>query len=156
MAVWRPPPEIKVKVIGLVWRGDEMLLVEVEDDHRRVKGLRPLGGSVEFGETREAALQREFAEELGCGVAVTSLWHGFENIYVHEGELGHEFVFAANVQLDDRQLYRQDTIEFTEANLTACKAGWFTPTHLPEGVDLYPTGLLVEIEASTVSPDGYA
>ena len=129
MAVWRPPPEIKVKVIGLVWRGDEMLLVEVEDDHRRVKGLRPLGGSVEFGETREAALQREFA---------------------------HEFVFAANVQLDDRQLYRQDTIEFTEANLTACKAGWFTPTHLPEGVDLYPTGLLVEIEASTVSPDGYA
>jgi NADH pyrophosphatase NudC (nudix superfamily) len=68
MAIWKPKPFIRVKVLGLVWRGDELLAGEVEDSSGRVTGVRPLGGCVEFGETREAAIRREFQEELGCAV----------------------------------------------------------------------------------------
>jgi 8-oxo-dGTP pyrophosphatase MutT (NUDIX family) len=141
MSQWRPPQQVKVKVVGLARRGEQLLLAEVEDDSGRLKGLRPLGGSIEFGVTREAALQREFREELGCGVTLLGPWHGFENIYEHEGARGHEYIFAAPVRLEDDRLYLQDTIHFHEANLIACRAGWYALDRLPPGAELYPTGL---------------
>jgi 8-oxo-dGTP pyrophosphatase MutT (NUDIX family) len=147
MVVWSPPPEIRVKVLGLPWRGGELLLGEVEDSAGRVKGVRPLGGSIEFGETREAALEREFREELGCGVEVTGPWHAFENLFEHEGAPGHEFLFAADVTLADPGLYAKDRIVYREDNGFACTASWVDPERLPEGVELYPVGLLRLIEA---------
>jgi len=138
---WRPPQEIKVKVLGLAWRGDQLLLVEVEDDQGSVKGFRPLGGSVEFGEARETALRREFEEELGCTVVLNGPWHSFENIYWHEGAQGHEYIYLANVHLGNEALYEQDQIAFVEADLIACRAVWLSPGELPEGAGLFPDGL---------------
>jgi hypothetical protein len=68
MSIWRPHPMIRVKALGLHWRGGRLLAMEVLDDAGRVKGVRPLGGTVEFGETAEAAVIREFREELGFDV----------------------------------------------------------------------------------------
>jgi len=134
-------PAIAVKVIGLAWRGEELLVAEVEESDGRVKGVRPLGGSIEFGETRETALEREFAEELGCEVAIAGPWHAFENIYRHEGQTGHEFLFAANVRLGDEDLYRRDRFHYLEHEGTRCCAVWLDPRHLPAGIALYPDGL---------------
>ena len=50
------------------WRDGRLLAVEVLDDAGRVKGVRPLGGTVEFGEKAELAVVREFQEELGITV----------------------------------------------------------------------------------------
>jgi hypothetical protein len=68
MNTWRPAPRIRVKALGLHWRGDRLLAAEVLDDAGHVKGVRPLGGTVEFGETAEMAVIREFQEELGIVV----------------------------------------------------------------------------------------
>ena len=147
MAVWTPVPAVTVKVVGLAWRGDALLLGEVEDSSGRVKGLRPLGGRVEFGETREAALHREFLEELGCAVEVTGAWRAFENIYEHEGAMGHEFIFAADVTLGEKTLYERESIAFCEDEGTLCRAVWQSPRSLPPDVELYPSGLLALLEA---------
>ncbi|ABY29883.1 NUDIX hydrolase [Methylorubrum extorquens] len=141
MTTWRPPQQIRVKVIGLAWRGDALLVVEVLDDRGRIKGLRPTGGSVAFGESREQALDREFREELGCGVTMTGPWTVFENIYRHEGALGHEIVFAADIRLHDATLYDRDVIRFSEDDGTACTARWLRPAALPDGAALFPDGL---------------
>jgi len=37
--------------------------------------VRPLGGSIDFGDTREATLARKFAEDLGCAISVTGPSH---------------------------------------------------------------------------------
>ncbi|WP_437872085.1 NUDIX hydrolase [Methylorubrum extorquens] len=141
MTTWRPPQQIRVKVIGLAWRGDALLAVEVLDDRGRIKGVRPPGGSVAFGESREQALDREFREELGCGVTMTGPWTVFENIYRHEGALGHEIVFAADIRLQDAALYDRDVIRFSEDDGTACTARWLRPAALPDGAALFPDGL---------------
>ena len=141
MATWRPLDRIRVIVIGLAWRDNRLLAVEVTDDRGVVKGVRPLGGSIEFGETREAALRREFMEELGVGIDILGPWTAMENLYEHEGHAGHEIVFGADVLLKDPSIYRKERISFLEDNLTAHQAGWFDPAALAPGVALYPASL---------------
>jgi 8-oxo-dGTP pyrophosphatase MutT (NUDIX family) len=151
MAVWTPSRVVAVKVVGLAWRGDALLLGEVEDSAGRIMGLRPLGGRVEFGETREDALRREFVEELGSAIELAGPWHAFENIYRHEGAVGHEFIFAANVRLADAELYDRERITFREDQGLPCNAVWQSPLARPAGVELYPTGLLELIEAGEIA-----
>ena len=48
--VWRPKPCIRALAIGVVRRGEELLVVAVADDAGVIKGWRPLGGTIELGE----------------------------------------------------------------------------------------------------------
>ena len=143
MNVWRPSASIRVLVIGLAWRDDGLLAAEVTDDAGRIVGVRPLGGSVEFGERREEALAREFREELGADIAVGTGWTVIENIFVHEGRTGHEFVFAAPVTFLDRSFYDRDVFAVAESDASAFTARWFSPAQLRrDGVPLFPEGLV--------------
>ena len=72
MTTWRPHSHIRVVAIGLHWRDGRLLAAEVRDDAGRIKGVRPLGGEIEFGESWRTALAREFNEELGIDVTITS------------------------------------------------------------------------------------
>nr|WP_206683462.1 NUDIX domain-containing protein [Rhizobium changzhiense] len=142
VTVWRPSQQIRVKVIGLAWRKDQLLAAEVEDDSDRIKGVRPLGGAIEFGESREEALHREFREELDTAIRIVGPWHLLENIYQHHGATGHEFIFAADIELVDASLYERDEIRYSELDETAATARWFGRDRLRDaGIDLYPTGL---------------
>ncbi|MFS8147508.1 NUDIX hydrolase [Rhizobium sp. BR 249] len=142
MTVWRPPQQIRVKVIGLAWREDRLLAAEVEDDRGLIKGVRPLGGSIEFGETREEALHREFREELETAIRIVGPWHLLENIFEHHGATGHEFIFAADIELVDSSLYERDEIRYSELDETAATARWFGRDMLRDArMELYPTGL---------------
>ncbi|MEI1252391.1 NUDIX hydrolase [Rhizobium aouanii] len=142
MTLWRPSQQIRVKVIGLAWRKDQLLAAEVEDDSGRIKGVRPLGGAIEFGESREEALHREFKEELETDIRIVGPWHLLENIYEHHGATGHEYIFATDIELADALLYERDEIHYSELDETAATARWFARDSLRDaGVDLYPTGL---------------
>jgi 8-oxo-dGTP pyrophosphatase MutT (NUDIX family) len=63
------PGSIRVLALGIIWRGDELLLMEGYDPAKRQTFYRPLGGGVEFGEPGRDALIREFNEELGAELA---------------------------------------------------------------------------------------
>ncbi|MEY9126386.1 8-oxo-dGTP pyrophosphatase MutT (NUDIX family) [Bradyrhizobium yuanmingense] len=108
MTTWRPHPRIRVVAIGLHWRGGRLLAAEVRDDAGRIKGVRPLGGEIEFGESWRAALVREFNEELGIDVGIMGEPLVMENIFVHEASAGHEVMFIAEVAFPDGAFAGQD------------------------------------------------
>lgn len=143
MNTWRPPSRIRVKALGLHWRDGRLLAAEVYDDAGRVKGVRPLGGGVEFGETSRAAVIREFKEELGIDVITVGEPFFFESIYVHEGSPGHEVLILFDVEFPTGAFDGQDRILFHEDHGEAGVAGWFDLDKLDieSGPELYPTGL---------------
>ncbi|WIW47298.1 NUDIX hydrolase [Bradyrhizobium sp. 62B] len=143
MTIWRPHSHIRVVALGLHWRGGRLLAAEVRDDAGRIKGVRPLGGEIEFGESWQTALVREFSEELGIDVAITSEPRMMENIFVHEGSTGHEVMFIAEVAFPDGAFAGQDRIDFREDNGEEIVARWFDLADLDVagGPHLYPTGL---------------
>ncbi|MEM1343040.1 MAG: NUDIX domain-containing protein [Pseudomonadota bacterium] len=120
-----------------------MFAAEVLDDAGQVKGVRPLGGTVEFGETAAAAVVREFREELGLGVRLTSQPFFMENIYTHEGETGHEIVALFEVAFPTGAFAGETRIVFREDSGLECTAAWFdvATLDLPGGPRLYPNGL---------------
>jgi 8-oxo-dGTP pyrophosphatase MutT (NUDIX family) len=143
MTKWRPKSSIRVVAIGLHWRAGRLLAAEVRDDAGRLKGVRPLGGGVEFGESWQAALLREFNEELGVAVSVRGNPSVLENIFVHEDVPGHEVVFIADVDIPGAPFEGQDSINFREDNGMSSVARWFdlADLDLDGGPELYPTGL---------------
>ena len=141
-APWRPLPQIKVKALGLHRRQGRLLAAEVYDDAGRLKGVRPLGGSIEFGESWQAALKREFMEELGVRVGISGAPIVLEHIYQHEGMAGHEVIFAAPVTFPRGMFEGQDELLFRENNGQLCRARWFDLQQLgTNGIALFPDGL---------------
>lgn len=149
MTIWRPPSTIRLKALGLHWRGDGLLAAEVRDDEGRLKGVRPLGGTVEFGETAQAAVIREFQEELGITVAPLGPPVFMENIYTHEGHVGHEILALFTVAFPPGAFADAAQILFQEDDGLTCCARWFPLATLdtPGGPPLFPAGLKARLQA---------
>jgi len=148
MTTWRPRQNIRIIAIGVNWRNRSILAAEVLDDAGRIKGVRPLGGGIEFGETWQQALAREFQEELGVEISISDEPLVMENIYTHEGVGGHEVVFISNVEFAEGAFDGQDVIRFSEDNGIECIARWFDLDVLDTGeIELYPSGLKAILEA---------
>lgn len=142
MPHWRPAPTIQVKALGLHWRDGKLLVAEVRDDHGQLKGVRPLGGHVEFGETWRDTLVREFQEELGIAITISGKEFVLESIYEHHGQTGHEILFLCEVVFPDGAFANQDAINFTEDTGIEHTASWYGPNELDAaGTELFPLRL---------------
>ncbi|MCR9059019.1 MAG: NUDIX domain-containing protein, partial [Rhodobacteraceae bacterium] len=118
MPIWRPANTIRVKALALIWQDDALLLSDVQDDTGRVTGMRPLGGTIEFGEPWRDALQREFLEELGARLTLLENYFVLENLYEHHGVQGHEIVFLCHAHFADNSFYQRDSMAFEESDDT--------------------------------------
>lgn len=145
MIVWRPASRIAVKALGLHWRDRRLLASEVYDDRGAVKGVRPLGGSIEVGETWDVALRREFMEELGVAVRVVGDVMVVENIFEHHGVQGHEVLFVSEVVFPEGAFAGEDVLTYHEDNGETCVARWYDLAMLE--VPLFPNGLAERLAA---------
>ncbi|WLE00055.1 NUDIX domain-containing protein [Agrobacterium leguminum] len=138
---------IRIKALGLLWRGPRFLAFEVYDHEGRVKGVRPLGGSVEFGEKAEDAVVREFREEIDTDVSVIAGPMVLENVFVHEGEPRHEVLFIFDLAFPRGAFDGWERIRFKEDDGTSMVAAWYDPRELDidGGPELYPKGLKFQL-----------
>lgn len=114
---WRPPQRIRPISIGLIFRNADLLVVAVKSDTGTVKGWRPPGGAIEFGEAAEDAVKREFLEELGQPIRCRRQLCVLENVYLHEGVRGHEVVFAFEAEFMDSSAYSRDRYVFLDGDV---------------------------------------
>ena len=91
-----------------------MLLMTVTEDDGRLKGWRPVGGSIEFGERAADALKREFAEELNQEIRDQRLLCVLENLYSHNDSPGHEIVFVFEAEFADAEAYKGEHYNFVD------------------------------------------
>jgi 8-oxo-dGTP diphosphatase len=92
---------VRIRVCGLCWTDRGLLMV----NHKSLKSSdfwAPPGGGVEFGETLECNLKREFREETGLEIAVGPFLFGCEFIQrpLHAVELFFEvFITGGTLQV---------------------------------------------------------
>ena len=133
---------IRPVALGLVWRGNALLVFEDHDPVKDETFRRPLGGGIEFGERGEETLRREFREELNVELHSVRYLQTVENLFTYKGRPGHEIVLLYVAALATPELYEQE--EFLVRDDHADLKGYWAP--LDELVDseipLYPNGLL--------------
>jgi ADP-ribose pyrophosphatase YjhB (NUDIX family) len=134
---------IRPLALGLVRRGDEILVCEYTDSAKDERFCRPLGGGIRFGEYGHDALRREFREELGVELATARYLATVENVFTYEGQTGHEIVLLYETGVADPSFYERDVFEVDEDG-TTLTARWLSPDALrgPGSPPLYPDGLL--------------
>ncbi len=134
----------KIRVIAIcVFRHDHKILVaEYYDTIKQQVFHRPLGGTVEFGERSDQSISREITEEINAEVTDLRYLGAIENIFVFEGEKGHEIVQVYDGKFVDTKLYQKTFIQGIE-QASPFRAVWVDLEKVGPGTPpLYPTGLV--------------
>jgi ADP-ribose pyrophosphatase YjhB (NUDIX family) len=131
-------PSIRNLAVGLPVRDGHVLVLDGTDSVKGEPFHRAIGGGIEFGETAEDALHREFEEELGVSLHAVHLLGVVETIFEHEGQPGHEIVHVFSVESRDLDAIPLDA----ELHVLdeGSPVGWRRITGLDR--PLYPPGAL--------------
>ena len=81
---------ISAKAICLFEHQGRFLVHEFRDPTSGAWKARPLGGTIEFGETSTDAIIREIREELDQEIDNLRLVHIHESLFTYDGAPGHE------------------------------------------------------------------
>ncbi len=118
--------QARIRVKSLAWIEDqgELFVVRMHD---KVKGddyYRPIGGSVEFGESSEEAVLREAWEELHTRLEIIGAPVVVENRFDCDGEQGHEIDFLVPCRFTDQEFNLRQEHDLIEASGERFKAYW--------------------------------
>jgi len=135
---------IRPIAICICWHDNRILVAEAHDTRKNQVFYRPLGGTIEFGEVGEETVRREFLEEINANLTQVRYLGTLENIFVYEGQQGHEIVLVYDGHLADKSLYSRDTIAGYEADIQApFRVIWKSLDEFGPGMPpVYPDGLL--------------
>ena len=142
-------PFIRNLAVGLPVRDGYVLVLNGTDAVKAEEFHRAIGGGIEFGETAEEALRREFAEELGVELQAVNLLGVLENIFEYEGQAGHEIVHVFQVESADLDAIALDA----ELHVLdeGSPVGWNRISSLDR--PLYPSGALQLVRGLIPAPD---
>jgi 8-oxo-dGTP pyrophosphatase MutT (NUDIX family) len=126
-----------------VFRQDDRILVaEFYDPSKNQTFYRPLGGTIEFGERSRRTVERELMEELGAEVTDLRYLAMLENLFVYNGQQGHEIVLLYEGAFVDRALYEVESVDGHDDGNISLKAVWKRLDSFGPSAPLYPDGLL--------------
>lgn len=139
------PGIVRPIAICLFRSGDRAFLAEYQDPAGE-RFYRPLGGTIEFGETGRDCIAREVQEETGAQVTDVAYLDTVENIFSYGGEVGHEIVLIFQARFADARMYEVDTLLCQEEG-GEFLGRWVSLDQLRGGVPpLYPSRVLELLE----------
>ncbi|HMO95431.1 MAG TPA: NUDIX domain-containing protein [Tepidiformaceae bacterium] len=111
----RLSPSIRARALFLLWRGDDLLLIDWRDESTHQAVWLAPGGTIEYGEPAYAAAIRELREELGVGGIELHHLATFVSIFEYGDQVGHEVCFAFEA-IAPPQLAKQSAVQGVESN----------------------------------------
>ena len=98
--------EIRPIVLGVVRKGNKLLVSKGYDKSKNQEFYRCLGGGIEFLERSEDALKREFKEEINIEIELGDFLGISENIFNYKGKDAHEPILFYEAYINDKD-YQQ-------------------------------------------------
>lgn len=133
---------IRVKALAVLPNasGSHHLVMRWHDSTTGEDFHRLLGGGVEPGERSEAAVVREISEELGASLLDPTLVGVLENIFVFDGDPGHEVVFVYSGRLAEGDHVPVEGGTYAD-NGVPMRVEWRPLDDAGVDVPLYPDGV---------------
>lgn len=101
--------------LGLIEHEGHIFVSQGKDSLTHKTYYRFLGGGIDFGETSEAALIREFEEEIGAKLIDVEYLTCLDNVFELEGKPKHELIQLFRARFAQDAFYRtSDTFELIE------------------------------------------
>jgi len=143
------PGIVRAIAICVLRRGEDLFVFEGYDHSKSETFYRPLGGTIEFGEHSSQTVLRELREEISAEIIHLRYLGAIENIFVHEGQKGHEIALIYAGDFADPSFYEKTLVLGLEDDGDHFKAMWKPLADFAEGrFPLYPTGLLELLKTS--------
>ena len=98
--------EIRPIVLGVVRKGNKLLVSKGYDKSKNQEFYRCLGGGIEFLERSEDALKREYKEEINIEIELGDFLGISENIFNYKGKDAHELILFYEAYINDKD-YQQ-------------------------------------------------
>lgn len=133
--------KIRPLVLCIIKHQGKLLVTKYYDSKKEETFYRLLGGGIDFGEYGKDALVREFQEELATGLENIKYLTTIENVFVYNGNQGHEITLIYEADLADKELYQKDTLDILDSK-SGTKAFWQNISDFKEEkLILYPEGV---------------
>ena len=134
---------IRVKALAWLQQDDALFVVKMHDSVKGDDYYRPIGGTVEFGETTRDTLLREVKEELGTTINITDNPLILENLFTCDGERGHEIDYLYPASFTSAAFLQRKVFPLLEANGANFDAEWIDLSRFLSGeLRLVPEALL--------------
>lgn len=116
--------KIRLLALGLIRDGERIFVYEGYEPVKQETYYRALGGGVDFGETSQAALEREFQEEIQADLTNIHYVGCIESIFTFNGQQGHEIIQLYQCDFADSKFYQLESLIFSESKNHQHKALW--------------------------------
>ncbi|HMD89579.1 MAG TPA: NUDIX hydrolase [Anaerolineaceae bacterium] len=144
------PGKVRPIALGVFQKDKRILVSEGFDIVKKQAFFRPLGGKIEFGEYGYQTVIREIKEEIHADVTNLNYLGTLENIFIYNGQKGHEIILVYDCEFVDPTMYSKLIINGLEDDGVQIKAVWKSLLEIKEdGVPLYPSGLMQLLTGGT-------
>lgn len=124
---------IRPIALGLIEHEGHVFVSKGRDRLTQTTFYRFLGGGIDFGETSQAALEREFVEEIQAKLTDVEYLTCLDNIFTLNGKPKHELIQLFRARFVDPAFYQlEETFDLIEGDRLEA-AFWLSTTQILSG-----------------------